>query len=153
MGGIKAFEKDPKALADYCDEMERLRQEDPVKATCRMWEEADRFTRPTLFKLEKGDREDGLVEVGDWVVDANGEILDIVHICDREGKFYSPTVLLQEFSTRRGKVVTTTVSKSRDTLYKGDGTLVCVTCGAKPQKDVEVAFDLFLRRQDNMEKK
>jgi len=131
---------DAKRLEEMAEE-EHLRLTDPVAYIGRVTERMDKHYRPTFFKLNKDGMGD-LIPVGNWIVDPEGIILDIVHLCD--GEFSSPTVMVSD-------------NRKSHTLYKDNKnskrekwSIVCVTCGAKPTEDVNVVMELLKTRKENM---
>jgi len=121
---------------------------DPVKYSCGRAEKLDGLYRPTFFKLQKGAK--SLLTIGDWIVDPDDEITDIVHICD--GEFQSPIVLVPKNKKRDihilGCMKTTMTQRGFNSREEWD--IVCVTCAAKPTEDVHVVIELLQKRKDNI---
>ena len=128
-----------KILSDM-DEDERLQKEDPVRYACKIAEQMDLAFRQTFFKLQKGSEE--LLTIGDWVVDPEGNVSDIVHLCSDE--FQSTTVLVPKVKRSNLRVLKHIIS------YREKFDLVCVTCTAKPTEDVYFVIELLTKRQENL---
>jgi hypothetical protein len=132
-----------KRFAEKLAEEEAKRLADPVKYNCKVSEDMDSHFRSTFFKLHKGMN--GLLDIGDWVIDPDGVVKDIVHKCD--GELGSPTVLLSGKTKRAHSISKYADFEDMPVKWK----LVCVSCGASPTEDVIVIIDLLERRKANIE--
>ena len=119
--------------------------DDQVRSNCELDMLVDCSCRPTLWKMEHGDYEKILI-VGDWAIDPNGSVLDIVHVCDAENKFFSPTLFTTIDPVENTHNNHVSVHKSAYEFFDKTHVMVCVTCGAKPKADVTVALELLWER-------